>query len=292
MEKEQERAHEGKAKEKSQEFLDLSDYVRDIRDMYKDDLAQSTFNALVLGQVGAGKTTLTGTARKPLYVHSFDPGGTKVYKNFNVDNPSRPPRDLIESGEAIVDTRYEGDDSSQPVSYKDWERQFNKMRKKGMFEHIGTYVLDSFTTWVLSLKYRILKKKGREEGVMQIHDWQVLGNTVKDIINVMTALPCDVILTGHLTTEKDDVSGRIETRLQAIPSLQTELPMLFDEIYCLVANETSSGIDRKLITQNTGKYIARTRIGSGGIFDTREDPNIKNLLRKAGYNTEDKPLIT
>lgn len=282
---------EGKAEEKSQEFLDLSDYVRDIRDMYKKDLAQETFNALVLGQVGAGKTTLAGTARKPLYVHSFDPGGTKVFKNFNADNPKKSPRDLFETGEAIADTRFEGDDSEQPRAYREWEREFKNMRRKNMFEHVGTYVMDSFTTWVLSLKYQILKKQKRTDGIMQIQDWQVLGNTVKDVINVMTALPCDVILTGHLTTEKDDVSGRIETRLQAIPSLQTELPLMFDEIYCLEANETPHGIERALITANTGKYQARTRIGSGGIFDTREDPDIKNLLRKAGYPTEDKPLI-
>lgn len=277
--------------EKSQEFLNLSEYVRDIRDMYKKDLAQDTFNALILGQVGSGKTTLAGTARKPIYVHSFDPGGTKVFKNFNADDPSKPPRDLFKTGEAIADTRFEGDDSEQPKAYKLWENEFQKMRRRGMFEHIGTYVMDSFTTWVLSLKYKILKKQGRTDGIMQIHDWQILGNTVKDVINVMTALPCDVILTGHLTTEKDDVSGRIETRLQAIPSLQTELPLLFDEIYCLEANETPRGVERKLITANTGKYIARTRIGSGDIFDTREDPNIKNLLEKAGYPTEDKQLI-
>lgn len=272
-------------------FLDLSDYVRDIRNMYQEDLAQDTFNALVLGQVGSGKTTLAGTARKPLYVHSFDPGGTKVFKNFNADDPRKKPRNMFETGEVIADTRFEGDDSSQPQAYNQWERQFKEMRSKDMFEHIGTYVVDSFTTWVLALKYQILKKKGRTEGVMQIHDWQVLGNTVKDVINVMTALPCDVILTGHLTTEKDDVSGRIETRLQAIPSLQTELPLMFDEIYCLEANETPRGVERKLITENTGKYIARTRVGSGGIFETREDPNIKNLLEKAGYPTEDKQLI-
>lgn len=274
----------------SPEFLDLSKYVREIRDMYKEDLAQDTFNCLLLGPIGSGKTTMVGTARKPIWIHSFDPGGTKSLRNFNADDPTKPPRNLIEDGVVVADTRYEGDDSKLPKSYKLWEKEFERMRRRNYFEHLGTYCLDSFTTWLTALKYEVLQRQGRNNGIMARQDWQILGNIIKDTINVMTALPCDVILTGHLTAEKDDVSGMIQTRIDTIPSLQNDLPILFDEIYCLESQETSEGVKTSVVTRSTGKYIAGTRIGSGGIFDVREEPNFKNLLSKAGYNIEDKPL--
>lgn len=276
--------------EESQEFLDLKDYVEDIRGMYKKDLAQGTFNALILGPIGSGKTNMIGTARKPVLLHSFDPGGTKTLRNF-VDPKTGEVSDLIKSGDVIPDSSFEGDDSEDPSAWKNWEREFKMLRRKDkFFEQIGTYAIDSFTMWVMSLKYHLLERQGREDGVMARHDWQILGNTVRDTINVMTALPCDLIMTGHLTTEKDDVTGKIQTNLQAIPSLQNDLPMLFDEIYCLENSETSKGINVSLITRNTGKYEASTRIGSGGVFDTRETPDIKTLLKKAGYPYKDKRI--
>lgn len=263
-----------------QKTIDLSDYIRDVRGMYKEDLAQGTFNALVLGEMGSGKTHSLLTARQPILLHSFDPGGSKL----------RPMKQAQKEGWLVADTRYESDNPSNPHAFSLWEKEFEKLFNSNAFEHFGTYCIDSFTTWVNAIKHQILKNQGRKDGIMAQHDWQVLKNTVEDSINVMTGLPCDVILTGHLTTEKDDVTGRIKAILQSIPSLQTSLPILFDEIYVIESNETSKGIERKFITANTGKYQARTRVGSG-VFELREDPNYKKLLKKAGMTVEDKPSL-
>lgn len=252
--------------------IDLASYIRDVREMYNQDLAQHTFNCLLLGEVGSGKTHMISTARRPILIHSFDPGGTKI----------KPLRDGEKEGWVAIDSRFETDRMKSPEAYKLWESEFESLFRNNIFDGVGTYVIDSFSLFTLSLKYKILKDQGRKDGVMTMHDWQVLGNIVIDMVKVTNSLPCDVIYTGHLSLEKDDVTGKQKAMISTIPSLQTTLPQIFDEIYVLEANETPQGIDRSIVTANTGKYQARTRIGSG-VFDTREPADFKSLLEKAGF---------
>jgi len=272
--------------------LDIKATLDQLRTMYTDDIAQGTFNALWLGEVGTGKTTLLKTCRFPILIHSFDPGGTKVLKTE------------IEAKKVIVDSRYEKEDANSPTAYALWESEFFKLRNGGLFDKIGTYCLDSFTTWFECLKNQINARKAvkskaaagyrgatsRSVGVMEQMDWQVAGNIVRDMSKLCTALPCDFIMTGHLLLEKEDVSGRMIAYFNSIPSLRVNVPLLFDEIYVLICQETSQGVERKLLTQPTGKYVARTRIGAGK-FDLYETPNIKALLTKAGLPATDKEAI-
>jgi myosin-crossreactive antigen len=85
---------------------------------------------------------------------------------------------------------------------------------------------------------------------------------------------------------KDDSLGKTILRFKSIPSLKVDIPTLFDEIYVLEAKETSKGIERRLITAPPERYEARTRMG-GGLFETREVADFKELFKKAGRNTED-----
>ena len=263
---------------KKKNIIDLSDYIRDVRNMYSTDMAQQTFNCFLAGEVGSGKTHMIQTARQPILIHSFDPGGTKHLQP------------CIEEGWMLVDTRFELDRLDAPKAYKLWEEEFEKMYDSGIFDSLGTFVVDSFTMFVLALKYKIVKDNGRKDGVMTMHDWQVLGNIIIDVIKTINSLGCDVIFTGHLTLEKDEVTGKQKAMLATIPSLQSTLPQLFDEIYVIEATETSKGIDRSVVTANTGKYQCRTRIGSGK-FDTREEADFGHLLKKAGKDFSYKPTF-
>lgn len=263
---------------KNNKIIDLSSYIRNVRDMYSQDVGQQTFNCLLLGEVGAGKTHMLKTARKPILIHSFDPGGTKHLKQG------------IEEGWIVVDTRFETDRMKSPEAYKLWEKEFEAMYSADIFEGIGTYAVDSFSMLLLALKYKILKDQGRKDGVMTMHDWQVLGNVITDMVKTTNSLPCDVIYTGHLTLEKDDVTGKQKAMISTIPSLQTILPQLFDEIYVIESTETSKGINRSVVTANTGKYQARTRIGSG-VFETREEADFEHLMKKAGFEYDYKPAF-
>ena len=73
---------------------DYKKELKQVKDYYNGDPLQKRFSALVTGETNAGKTFLLRTARKPVHIDSFDPGGTKCL------------RDLIKSGDIIADTQW------------------------------------------------------------------------------------------------------------------------------------------------------------------------------------------
>lgn len=239
-----------------------------------------TVNIVVYGDIGTGKTTLCTTAPAPILIHSFDPGGTKVV-----------PPEMIKEGRVIPDTRFEDEDPAHPKAFRLWEQVFEQLRKDKAFDAIGTYVIDSATTWAEAAMNEILRQKGRAGGVPQLQDYQIQMNTIRDYMRIMTALPCHTILTGHIDATQDEVTGRVLTGLLITGKLKTRIPLLFDEMWVTVSKETSKGTEYSVLTRNNGFYKARTRIGSGK-FDLYEKPDIKYLLKKAGLPADDKPLLS
>lgn len=256
----------------------LDEYIKDVRDIYAPDSVTKMFNALVYGDFGTGKTYSLRTAPKPVLIHSFDPGGTRSIKT------------LIDKGEVLADTRFEEEDAINPTAYRSWEDTFDALRGTEIFNHIGTYVLDSVTTWSDALMNAILKEEGRAGNPPQIQDYQVQMGTMRDAIKVLTGLPCNVIVTGHIDVIQDQVSGRIISGPMVTGKMKQKMPLLFDEIYVSLASQTSQGIDYAFLTQNNGKYKARSRLAEQGQLELRESQNWKDILRKTGYQYEDKPL--
>src|SRR4030042_964756 len=87
---------------------DAQQELQKVRDYYKGDPLQKRFSALITGETNAGKTYILRTARKPIHIDSFDPGGTKCL------------RDLIVSGDVVADTRWEDDDPYSPKAFAEW----------------------------------------------------------------------------------------------------------------------------------------------------------------------------
>lgn len=271
------------------ERLDIKVERDRLRSMYTADIGKNTHNMMLLGGIGSGKTHMLSTAVQPVLVHSFDPGGTGL----------RLLKGMKESGAMLVDTSFERELDIMKTKkigvkpdtriYRDWEIEFDRLRWGGFFDHVGTYCIDSSTNFIHALKSEVARKNGRDDSALTQPDWQILGNTFGDVVRFCTALPCNFVLTGHLKLFKDDVEGVMIARFNIIPSLQIDLPSLFDEIYILESKTTSQGLTRKVITANTDKYEARTRIG-GGVFEVREEPDIKYLLDKAGLDNKDKEI--
>jgi hypothetical protein len=258
--------------------LDIKQTLAEIQGMYKDNARTNTFNALIYGSMGSGKTNILKTCRLPVLVHSFDPGGTKTI------------RDEIAAGKIIADTRFETEDPKNPKVAVAWDKEYDRLKRGGIFEQIGTYAIDSGTTFSGSFMNEVLRKAGRAAGTPQQNDYlptmMMMENAIKDI----TSLPCDFVFICHEDTDKDEATGRMFVGPLMIGKLKYRIPILFDEIYYATTTETSAGVNYKLLTRSTGLYKARTRLGKGGLFETYEEQDIKKLLKKAGYSTEDKVI--
>ncbi len=256
--------------------LDIKKEFADLQKMYADSPQQQAFRALIYGPMGTGKTNLSKTCRRPILIHSFDPGGTKTV------------RDEIKEGWIIADTRFEVEVNDNPSAFVAWDKEYDRLKQGGIFGQIGTYILDSATTWSSAAMNVTLKKAGRAGGTPQQNDYLPTMVMLEAAIKDMAGLPCDVILIAHEDVDKDEGSGRMMIGPAFIGKLKQRIPILFDEIYCATAKETSSGVSYTLLTRSTGLYRARTRLGKGGIFETYEEQDIKKLLTKAGYDTKDK----
>ena len=261
--------------------LDITKEIGDLMAMYEEDQRNFSFNAIVYGDLGSGKTHLLRTCRRPIFIHSFDPGGSKTLR---LDKG-------FMNGEIIVDTRYENEIAKTPTAYAKWEKEFDRLMKAGFFSNVGTYVIDSATTWADALMNEVLKKNGRAAGTPQQMDWMVQMNTIRDAMKAFCTLPCDCVLTAHIDYSKDEATGRLLGQPMFTGKLKQKIPLLFDEIYAMQTKDTSKGTEYSLLTKGTSMLVARSRLGTGGTFEQYEVPDVKMLLKKAGINREDLPPL-
>lgn len=256
-----------------------------VRELYASDPGQQTLNALIYGKVGTGKTFLSRTCPQPVLIHSFDPGGTKSV------------RDMVGPG-FIIDARFEKEDAYAPSAYREWEKEFERLRRANVFASLGTYIIDSVTTFHMAIMNAIMHDAKRTMAVPTVagkkmlvpeqRDYQYLALTLRDIIKACTALPCNFIMTGHIETERDEVTGAMENALAIYPSLRKLLPTLFDEIYVAQCELSSGGLKRQLLLENTGNYVARSRLAAKSKLSKIEDMDIRAILTKAGLPSADK----
>jgi hypothetical protein len=261
--------------------LEIKKEMDEIRKLYAEDKTQDSFNLLLIGETGSGKTHLLQTCRRPIHIDSFDIGGTKI--------PSI--RKGIEEGWIIVDSRWEHENPFKPSVIDDWAKVMESRIKMSYFNALGTYCLDSMTSWTEAIMNRTLKKAGLAAHAPRFtHDYMPTKTDIRNFTSELLKLPCDFVLTGHLRADKDEVVGTVAMRLVTIGDLDIKLPSLFDEIWVTQVKDGSKGPDYSILTSPKGYYkTVRTRIGSGK-FDQFEKPDVRYLLQKAGREVKDIKL--
>ncbi|CAK0747658.1 conserved hypothetical protein [Azospirillaceae bacterium] len=264
------------------ERLDIRTEFNKIKEMYESKKG-ANFSALIMGLGGVGKTLLMSTARKPVLVDQFDPFGAVVLKPW------------IDKGEVLV-RDWSGDKTKTPTKYREYERVIEKDCQTGFLSNFGTYAIDSATTLLVALSNEIGKtfptKEKMAPGSLAQGAYQPLYATVRDLIGMCSNQGCDFFLTSHIELDKDEVSGEVLYQMSVFKGLKTQIPLLFSERYCLDKSAKGDEIEYKLYTNVKGRFkLASSRLAASGKFDVTEEPNIKKLLKKAGYPTEDKPLF-
>ena len=268
---------------------DYKNELEKIKKYYEGDPLQKRFSLLLTGETSSGKTFTLRTARRPVHVDSFDPGGTKCL------------RDLIAKGDIIADTQWEDEDPFNPDKFAKWMKTIDMRIKIGYFNHFGTYCLDSATTWGEAVMNYGLANKGRAGDVPNHHrDYNPQKVMMINYIRKLMTLPCDFILTGHLREIKkvlsidpktgavrEDIKYRFYTTGQAVVTI----PLLFDEIYVLIGKDGRTGPTREMLIDSVGTYLARSRLKADGKLNAVEPPDIKHILKKAGLDYRDKEPI-
>ena len=266
-------------------LLTIKKQAEEIQKIYSEDPRNMTFNGIIFGPLKVGKTSILRTCPKPILVHSFDPGGTLVL------------RDMIETGEVLADTRYEKEDPFRPRACDLWEKNFNELYRKEFFQHVGTFAIDSLTTFSQIIMYEVIKraaakKKNREVGgAPQQQDWMVCMSFIENYIRKFLSLPCNCILLGHADQPKNEEGANVgDLGIMIIGKLRERLPALFSEIYYLRMKDYKTEA-RELLIKPTYGIQCGSRLGFGGKLDKTEPPDIKAIMKKCGLDASDKPLF-
>lgn len=265
------------------DILDIRKEAEAIREMYRSAKTSNYFRCLVFGDTGTGKTKLLETCPRPVHVDSFDVGGTTTI------------RGAIEEGWIIADTRYEDDDPKEPTKMALFDTEFNRRRKGGYFEAIGTYALDSLTLMSDAAMNYLLAKLGRRDGIPQTgkgtdNDYVKQQKIIEPIIRNILNLPCHVIIIAHPDMRENEDTQRKSIGPKVYGQLATKLPMMLSEIYFARAQEVREGVEYSLLTRQNGFYRCRSRLAANGKIDMYEKQDIKAILTKAGFDNSDKDM--
>lgn len=274
--------------------IDIQEEFNKIRAIYPDR-GRGKANFLIIGPHGEGKTYNIVNAPGPILIHSFDQGGSECI-----------PEEHIKSGRVIIDSRFEDDSPHTPVAYRAWEAEFLRLKRSGFFEHIGTYVIDSWTRFSQALMNEILKSRGRKppsaradlgrdpDIVPEMGDYNVHQKTLAMNLADITSLPCNTAVLAHLNTDKDENTGRLFSSVMMDGKKFAQMvPTLFDEVY--FASSKPKGPNERIYTYQLvprGHFPARSRLrGDGSRLGAEEEQNLAEILKKAGRPYEDKPLF-
>ena len=251
-----------------------------LRTMYKEDPRQDLASILMTAESGKGKTFSARTAPKPVHIDSFDPRGTTCV------------RDLVDSGDVIPDIRFENDDPFNPHAFKLWTKEFEARRVGKYFESIGTYFLDSASTFTEAVMNKIqMDRKAPGTVPLWEKDYHPQKVELRKWFAKIMSLPCHVIVTAHLEPQKDKEGNTVARRFLMTGKGAIVIPLLFDEIWVLENRETSQGLVYYTMLESTGMFLARSRLAGTGKLKSVEPTNLRDIFMKAGLSYKDKEVI-
>ena len=240
---------------------------------------------LLSGHFGTRKTSFFKTCRLPVLLDFFDPPGR-----------AEVLAEEVAEGKIII-RHWNADREAAKETYKKWEKQIRDDISSGFLSHFGTYGIDSGTTWnQLMLNYCVSTPHKSKEAdplfVPQRRDYLATIVTISDIIKLLCDQPTDLILTAHMEDVENSKGVVIEKQLMLPGKLKEIIPSLFMERWVSVIKPQGAGKTiQEIITAPEGMYKADSVISKQGtLLNSREEPDMKKMLAKAGYSTTDKPL--
>lgn len=253
-----------------------ADRVAKLCAAYKDIRSKGNIGFLLMSMAGAGKTTLLATMPLPILIDHFDYRGSKI-----ID----PLIDSLPEGTIVVRPFW-----NVETAYRDWVAQFQYDIATGFHKNFATYAIDTLTTFSEAVvHWAVAENNKNNTGIPFKNDYLTINGKIKNAITLALSQDCHVVLTTHLDRYKDDITGNLVVDVKAIGGLKSFIPSLFTEKYLLYVDPQNNS--RWIRTTNFGAYQASTQIGAHGVFNDWEPPDLRAMIKKAGYNSDDKPNL-
>lgn len=230
------------------------------------------------GQMGSGKTYFVGDAPKPLWfdfensTDTLATSGNPKHKSIQVLKWGKDFKDFEEFCKALKEV---GQDTNNEwcetvVLDSTTAMQFLQMQE-------GLLAQEGASAQVLNYKRELAKNGSKSHYRAEIQDWGFSTNLLNEIFYYLNGLQKNIVLIGHDMTEKDELTGTINTRMALTPSLAGKVGSLVSVVGYLTVKKGLQGQDpkRKLIVNPYGREAAKNRLGI--VHPDIEDPSWDKL---------------
>lgn len=221
--------------------------------------SQSPFRKILLiGDSGAGKTTATASFPGPVLMCDFDGKVDSAAQFLAVHNPAQ--LELVEYNDYSDYGKFSG---KKITAVEQFNKDMGDLAKITPFPY-KTIVVDSLTLfsdasmeYLMKLNHGIKRTVTNGVQIPALQDYQMARIWFKQIIGAMLALPCHVVFTAHIQTEKDELSGQILRSPMMAGKLSKELPIYFGEVWRAYRDDKGQHWAQ---TQSDSKFVCRSQI--------------------------------
>lgn len=221
-----------------------------------DIKTDGSLKILIYGNSGSGKTCFAVGLPGPTMLLDFDGKADSAALYYKNDKERLDSVDVRNLSQGFV--------QSPIVELERIISQELIPQEKSGEMKFKTLILDSITTFsAQTLKHivdtnpgikRVITKQGQQP-CMQ--DYGILKREFAKLIPNILALPCNVIMLGHISTEKDDISGEIIRGPAMDGSFAKDLPIYFKEVWRSYVDDKNAHYAQ---TRSDSRYACRSQI--------------------------------
>ena len=217
------------------------------------DIKERPLRLLIYGEAGAGKTTLIGTAPKPILVIDFEAGA-----------------DIIFAGQDGVDILpiYERKDLKEALLWLRTQKQYK------------TIAFDGFSIYAQQVLREILDSRNKETATF--YEWNLLISHLKEVVLGLIKPTSCTIFTSLLRKTKDAQGNLVSMHPDLPHTVREYIKAVVDLVGIIYVNKTGE----RYVGFTSSKGVAEVKDRSGKLTD-KEEPNITKILMKV-YSYERK----
>lgn len=213
---------------------------------------------LLYGQPGVGKTVFAASFPGPILVFDFDGKMSSAARFFATDKAKLDQIEVIPMNAAL---------SGSPIdTLLSHMNTLAKEQQSGNYTY-KTLVVDSITTFSSACLAHIvrtnpgIKRVETRQGVQPgMQDYGILKREFTRLIPGLLSLDMNVVMLGHESLEKDELTGELIRGVTMDGSFSQQLPVYFEEVWRAYVKEEKGVRSFWAQTQPDGKYKCRSQL--------------------------------